>query len=137
MPEATDTQSEESKPIVRYKWEYNKFLEFVRQHKVSRAIIYAKALQIDRRTLSNWMNQPELREALIESLDELVEGMQSAGSKDWRMHRELLKMMGVDDEQKIDLTSDGERIETTPLIISQIQARKPDATTETEATASS
>ena len=100
-------EDEEIGGVKRYKWEYNNFLEFVKARKVNRAIIYAKALGIDRRTLQHWMNQPELREALVESIDELVEGMKIAGAKDWKMHREMLKMLGVDDETKIDVTSGG------------------------------
>lgn len=99
-----------NKGVVRYKWEYKNFLEFVRKRKVNRAVIYAKALGIDRRTLVHWMSQPELREALTESIDDLVDGMQTAGKKDWKMHRELLKMLGVDDETKIDVTTGGEKI---------------------------
>lgn len=100
----------EHKPIVRYKWEYSKFLDYVKGHKVQRAMIYAKMLGIDRRTMANWCNQPELREALAEAIDELIEGMQRAGKDDWRMYREMLKMAGLDDGEKLDLTSDGEKL---------------------------
>lgn len=107
---------EEPKEVTRYKWEYNNFLEFVKNRKVKRAVFYAKALGIDRRTLLHWMSQPELREALAESIDELVEGMERAGSKDWRMYREMLEILGIDKEQKIDITSDGEKLMPTSIV---------------------
>ena len=116
------SEQKENKPITRYKWEYNNFLEFVKKRKVSRAVIYAKALQIDRRTLVHWLSQDELREALVESIDELVDGMQRAGSKDWRMYRELMEIMGIDKEQKIDLTTDGQPIN---VIVESSYGRKP------------
>lgn len=121
-----------SKEITRYKWEYNNFLEFVKKRKVGRAIIYAKALQIDRRTLVHWLSQPELREAIVEAIDELVDGMQRAGSKDWRMYRELMEIMGIDKEQKMDITSNGE---TLNIIIDSAYGRKPKFRTDNNPTA--
>lgn len=103
-------------PIIQYKWEYKNFLEYVKKHRIEHAIIYAKALKIDRRTLANWMNQPELREAMTNCLDELAEGMKKSGSKDWRMWREYLKLLGVDDEQKIDITSGGNELKPATVI---------------------
>lgn len=127
------TNDEEVKPVVRYKWEYGQFLDFVKKGKVGRAVIYAKALKIDRKTLVHWLSQPELREAMIASIDELVEGMQRAGKNDWRMYRELLKMIGVDDEQIIDIKSDGEAIQPATIIdLGNLQnvANKPEASTD-------
>lgn len=100
----------EDKPVVRYKWEYSNFLEYVQKRKISRALIYAKTLGIDRRTLANWCNQPELQEALAIAVDQIVEGMQRAGKNDWRMYRELYNMSGLDDIKNIDLTSNGETL---------------------------
>jgi hypothetical protein len=114
--------NDKPKEITRYKWEYGNFLEFVKKRKVGRAIIYAKALQIDRKTLVHWLSQPELREAMVDSIDELVEGMQRAGSKDWRMYRELMEIMGIDKEQKLDLTSNGQTIN---IIVDSAYARQP------------
>lgn len=96
--------------ITRYRWEYSNFLEMVKQRKPDNAIIYAQALGIDRRTLVHWMSQPELREAMLEAIDELVKGMKEAGKKDWRMHRELLNILGIKDIKNVDVTSDGEPI---------------------------
>jgi hypothetical protein len=97
-------------PITRYKWEYSNFLDFVKKRKVSRAIIYAKSLGIERNVLVTWMRQPELREAMTDAIDEVVEGMKSAGHKDWRMWRELYAMLGMDDVKNLDVTSDGKQL---------------------------
>jgi len=111
-----------TKEIKRYKWEYKNFLEFVKKRKVQRAVIYAQALGIDRRTFVHWLSQPEMREAMVEAIDELVDGMQRAGSKDWRMYRELMDVMGIKEIKNIDLTTDGEPIN---VVIEGIYAREP------------
>lgn len=110
MSTEQNQNTEDNKPIVRYKWEYNNFLEYVKGHKVQRAMVYAKTLGIDRRTLANWVNQPELREALTEAIDEVIDGMKQAGKNDWRMYVELYKMLGLDDVKNIDITSEGEKL---------------------------
>ena len=113
----------EHKPIVRYKWEYNNFLEYVQNKKIERAFIYAKTLGIDRKTLKNWANQPELREALAVAVDSIVDGMQRAGKDDWRMYKELYVMLGLDDIKNIDMTSNGETLPT--VIIESVYGTKP------------
>ena len=129
-----NTNTDSHKEVVRYKWEYAKFLEFVKKGKVQRAIIYAKALQIDRKTFVHWLSQPELMNAMQESIDQLVDGMQRAGKDDWRMYREMLKLIGVDDESKIDITSDGEPIN---VIIESSYGNKPNFRPDNSATETS
>lgn len=104
------------KQVKRNVWEYKKFLALVKQKKIEHAVIYAKALGIQRRTLVHWLSQPELHQALLDSIDGLVDGMKKAGVKDWRMYRELLEILGIDKEQKIDLTSDGQKIQPAQII---------------------
>jgi hypothetical protein len=102
--------------VTRYRWEYSNFLEYVQKGKVDHAVLYAKSLGIDRRTLVHWLSQPELREAMQKAVDDLVDGMKKAGTKDWRMWREYLKMLGIDDETKIDITTNGEKIQAATVI---------------------
>jgi hypothetical protein len=116
-----------NKEVVRYKWEYSNFLEFVKKRKVSRAVLYAKSLGIERKTLVHWMSQPELREAMTEALDEIIDGMKQAGAKDWRMYRELYTMLGLDDIKNIDVTSDGEKIQTPIVRIIDERQRNTDS----------
>lgn len=117
--------NEEVKPITRYKWEYGQFLEFVKKRKVSRAVIYAQMLGIDRKTFVHWLSQPELREAMAESIDELVEGMQKAGSNDWRMYRELLDIMGIQVIKNVDITSGGETIKALVQFVDENDQDNP------------
>lgn len=101
---------EQPKEVVRFKWEYKQFLEFAQKRQISRAIIYAKTLGISRQTMSHWISQPEMREALTIAVDEVIDGMKTAGHKDWRMWQELYKMLGLDDVKNLDITSDGEKL---------------------------
>lgn len=110
--------------VKRYKWEYSQFLEMVREKKPENAIIYAQALGIDRRTLVHWLSQPELREALLNTLDELVQGMKEAGKKDWRMHRELMNILGIKEVKGVDLTTDGEKINNPITQLTEEELRK-------------
>lgn len=107
---------EDPKPVVRYVWEYKNFLEYVKKGDVAHAMVYAKALKIERKTLVHWMSQPELREALQKRIDKVVKRMETAGKDDWRMWRELLKMIGVDDEQVIDIQSNGEALQIATVV---------------------
>jgi hypothetical protein len=101
---------EASENVTRYRWEYSNFLEYVKKGKVDNAVLYAKSLGIDRRTLVHWLSQPELKEAMQKSIDDIVGNMKTSGAKDWRMWREYLKMLGIDDETKIDVTTGGDKI---------------------------
>lgn len=96
--------------IKRFKWEYKQFLEFVKQRKPQRAMIYAKGLGIDRRTLNKWMEQQELRDAMAEAVDSILEEMQKAGKNDWRMWDKMLELSGITTTKDIDITSGGETI---------------------------
>ena len=109
--------------VTRYKWEYSKFLEMVKNKNIQDALIYAQMLGIDRRTLVHWMSQPELHEAVLECVGEITEKMKQAGSKDWRMWRELMNILGVKDVKELDITSGGEKLPT--VIIENNYGNKP------------
>ena len=97
-------------PDMYKKWEFENFLNFIKDKNIGRALIYAKTLGIDRRTLLKWMQRPELAEPLIEAVDALLSEMQRAGKDDWRMYKELYMMLGLDDVKNIDVQSGGEPI---------------------------
>lgn len=118
-------------PEIYKKWEFKQFLGFVEGKNLGRALMYAKALGIDRRTMQKWMQQPELARPLIDALDELLSNMQKAGKDDWRMHAELIKMLGLDDVKNIDLTSEGEKINVLQVEFVNGLTDKKDSDTDT------
>lgn len=124
-----DNQENKETPEIYKKWEFKQFLGFVEGKNLGRALMYAKALGIDRRTMQKWMQQPELAKPLIDALDELLSNMQKAGKDDWRMHAELIKMLGLDDVKNIDLTSDGEKINIA--MVEFVGGDNPDTSTNT------
>lgn len=117
------TQDDKIDGVTRYKWEYSKFLEMVQKKNIQDALIYSQMLSIDRRTLVHWMSQPELHDAILECVSEITEKMKLAGSKDWRMWRELMNILGIKDIKELDITSGGERLPT--VIIENNYGNKP------------
>lgn len=111
-------------PEMYKKWEFNNFLGFIKDRNIGRALVYAKQLGIDRRTLIKWMQRPELAKPLIEAIDHLLDEMQKAGKNDWRMYKELYQMLGLDDVKNIDVTSDGEKIESPYAALTTEELRK-------------
>lgn len=99
-----------NKDIKRFKWEYTQFLEFVKQRRPERAMMYARMLGIDRRTLVKWMKQKELRDAMAAAVDEILEQMQKAGKDDWRMWARLLEISGITVPEEVDYTSGGDKV---------------------------
>lgn len=118
--------SESKSPeIKRFKWEYKQFLEFVKQRKPQRAMIYAKGLGIDRRTLNKWMEQPELRQAMADAVDAILEEMQRAGKNDWRMWDKMLELSGITTVKEVDVTSDGETIKALVQFVDENDQDNP------------
>lgn len=97
--------------MVYKKEEYEEFLKMLKDGKIDENwSIIAEALGVDRETLVRWRKKPEARRAINKGIQEALKGMINAGSDDWRMWRERLKMLGVKDvqhlEQKIDASDD-------------------------------
>jgi len=122
----SESNTQENTPEVkRFKWEYKQFLAFVQERKPQRAMIYAKGLGIDRRTLNKWMEQPELREAMAEAVDSILEEMQKAGKNDWRMWDKMLELSGITTAKELDITSNGETIKGATIEFADIPTSDP------------
>lgn len=100
----------EDSPNIYKKWEFKQFLELIKGNDIVEAVLYAKLIGIDNRTLEKWYQQPEMKVALLGALRVIASEMRESGGKDWKMWRELLKLLGIKDENKLDITSDGEKL---------------------------
>lgn len=116
----------ETAPPIYKKWEFKQFLGFLDGKDLGRALMYAKALGIDRRTLMKWLAQPEIAKPLVDSLDRLLDEMKKAGEGDWRMYRELIKILGLDDNEKLDLTTGGEQLRPITVEIIDVATKNTD-----------
>ena len=117
----------EEAPSIYKKWEFKQFLTLLEGKELGRALIYAKALGIDRRTMQKWMEQPEVSKPLIDALDKLLDDMRIAGKSDWRMHREMIKILGLDDGDTIKLAdADGDIFRPITVEIINAANNNPD-----------
>lgn len=76
----------------------------------------AKALGVTTETIRIWRMQPKAIEAKNKAMEKVLAGMLESGADDWRMWREAAKLIGMDDQQKLDVTSDGDKIEGLVII---------------------
>ncbi len=65
-------------------------------------VVLAEALGVDRTTLIRWRKHPRAKQALIEAINDNIKKMEQAGTLDWKMYREKLKMLGVKDKTTLE-----------------------------------
>lgn len=120
------------KPIIKpyKKDEFERFLELLKSGTaLEHWQNFAEALGVSRDTINVWKDLPLAKKARATGLDRALEGMESAGSGDWRMWREKAKLLGADVVEKVDVMSGGKPIKQEPtlsnyklLTIEQLQA---------------
>jgi hypothetical protein len=88
--------------------EFEAFLTILEDTPVNNWTIIAQGLGVDRLTVLRWRKHPRAQKILREALQEAIDGMKQAGKDDWRMWRELAKMFGIEDTNKIEITNLGE-----------------------------
>lgn len=84
------------------KMEFDVFLEAysnIKQHNWS---LIAQGLGVSRRTIDRWKKHPKAQKMHAEALQETIKAMEDAGSDDWKMHREKLAMLGINNRQTIE-----------------------------------
>ena len=105
----TNGTSETSSPY--YDAPFEEFVKSIGDVKVGEWQIYAKVLGVSRTTIWRWKQHPMAKAAISQAIGKSMAAMESTGASDWKMHREKLKMLGIEDESKIKLeTSVGEVI---------------------------
>ena len=90
--------------------EFEKFLELIGNENIQNWTIMAQVLGVGRETIVRWKQHPQAKQAIGEAINNSMKNMERSGARDWRMHREKLKMLGVEDNTNIDIKSDGEEI---------------------------
>lgn len=92
--------------------EFEAFLSLIGNDNIENWTIMAEALDVRPETITRWKKHPKARKAIHEAIQKSIQGMNRSGSMDWRMHREKLKMLGIIEKQRNELTGkDGEAIE--------------------------
>lgn len=105
--EAVSIEEQNIKPIpiqnqqgfIRHKWAYIKFKRAIKKGNFVTASLTAKTLGVDRRTIQDWSNKPEIQRLLEENIDNYVNKI--GKSKDWKAQAYLLdKVLDDDDKEK-------------------------------------
>jgi hypothetical protein len=90
MDETTDN--------ITYKEQFEAFLKIIRENKVEHWVNVAEALGVHQNTIVNWKKHPLAQKAIAEGIQHALEQMEKTGGRDWKMWREKLKMLGVEDK---------------------------------------
>lgn len=78
--------------------EFEAFIKAIKETQIAHWQDIARAIGVDNNTITAWRKLPEAQEAIREGLAKSLEGMGTAGRKDWRMYHEKYKMLTGKDE---------------------------------------
>lgn len=84
------------------KKEYKAFVSAISEGNVGHWVEIARALNVSDDTITAWKKLPEAQEAIQKGINESLEGMKTAGAKDWKMYEAKLKMFGINPATKIE-----------------------------------
>lgn len=93
------------------KEQFEVFLQTIGRKSVGHWVQMAKALGVDRDTITAWKKHPLAQKVIKDEIEKCLEGMEDSGAKDWKMWESRAKMLGVAPIEKTDVTSDGEKVE--------------------------
>lgn len=91
--------------------EFKAFIAAISEGNIGHWVEIARALNVSDETILNWKKLPEAQAAIQKGIDESLEGMKTAGFKDWRMYEAKLKMFGINPATKIEATVEDSRRE--------------------------
>ena len=87
--------------FIRKKWTFQKFKRLIKKGSYTSARLAAKALGVDRRTILDWENRPEILNLLQQDVHEFTSKIRK--NKDWKAQAYLLDKI-TDTEDKEDKT---------------------------------
>lgn len=112
-------KSEKSDKLNVYKKaEFRAFLKSIRTGQWGYWSEIAKAVGVDNDTITKWKKLPEAQEAIKQGIDHSLAEMERVGARDWRMHAEKLKMLGVSGVDKSEVKV--QKIDVTERILKEI-----------------
>jgi len=85
--------------------EFEAFLKNIGNAKLKNWSIYARALGVSRQTIERWKKHPLAQMAITEAISENLQEMERVGATDWKMHREKLKMFGLEEVTEVKISS--------------------------------
>ena len=82
--------------------EFETFLREIGNVNIANWSIMAEALGVSVRTIDRWREHPLAKAAIANALQENIAAMKKAGEGDWKMHREMIKLLGIKDKTVIE-----------------------------------
>ena len=90
------------------KEEFEAFIELIRGNTVAHWVQIARALGVDKDTITEWKKHPLAQKAIKDGIESAMQNMEEAGKDDWKMWESKLKMLGIAPIDKSDITTDGQ-----------------------------
>lgn len=84
-----------------YETEFEEFLNNIGNSRLKNWSIIAESLGVSRKTITRWKAHPIAKRAIAKAINVNIRKMKEVGKNDWRMYREVLKMLGVNDKQEL------------------------------------
>lgn len=97
--------------------EFEKFIETLEEGSVEHWIEIARAIGVDKDTITAWKSQPRAIEARRNGIKYALEQMEKSGKRDWKMWKAKLALLEVMETEKTDVTSAGEKLELKVEIV--------------------
>ncbi|MEK7525962.1 MAG: hypothetical protein AAB546_00585 [Patescibacteria group bacterium] len=82
--------------------EFNEFIKLIGGANIPSWSIFAEVLGVNRETVARWKKHPLAQAAIINAINENLRKMETSGREDWKMYREILRMLGVKDKRSIE-----------------------------------
>lgn len=91
------------KPKIYKKREFRAFLKAIEYKQAAHWADIARAIGVDQDTIAKWRQIPEAQEAIAKGLQAALDGMETAGRKDWRMHHEKYKLLAGKEDKVVEI----------------------------------
>lgn len=97
--------------------EFEAFLKTIGDANIENWTIMAEAIGVSRETIVLWKKHPRAKEAINNAIAKSILAMEKVGARDWKMHREKLKMLGLIEKQRNEHTGkDGEELKGLVIV---------------------
>lgn len=100
--------------------EFEAFIKLIGDANIENWTIMADVLGVSRETVVAWKKHPRAKEAISNAINRNLEAMTQHGKRDWKMYREKLKMLGILDIQRNELTGKDGKDLPTPILSTHV-----------------
>lgn len=103
-------------PNIRKEVEFDSFIKIIEDKSIAHWQDIAEAIGVNKDTITEWRKLPEAQDAIAKGIANALDKMENTGKRDWRMWREKLKMLGLIEVQRAELTGKDGKDLPTPIL---------------------